>query len=256
MVAAVLTFLTAFLAIRAVLANFAAARRSRGAIGRSGIARGRIVVHRPTISISAVVALTGIRVISPVVGNPRGVARSLNVNLARDLETLSHESDDGIYGPLPLLSAASHPQFDGNDRRHGCHRGTGYSRGRCNNRGRCQCGHCGGGGRGHSAEGAGVAIAEGAPVKSKENEKEKEKEPEDKADDPSSLGSQSCGRGKSPDMSRARLPWFDRAELYVCQCGGGEMRIVCKRRDVHTIRSSLLLGDVDKRRGQIIPFAR
>lgn len=62
-----------------------------------------------------------------------------------------------------------------------------------------------------SAEGAGVAIAEGAPVKSNENENEKENEPEDAAANPSSFGSQSCGSGKSPDISLARFPWFDLA---------------------------------------------
>jgi len=60
-----------------------------------------------------------------------------------------------------------------------------------------------------SAEGAGVAIAEGGSVKSNEKENENENEPGNAAANCSSLGGQSCGRGKSPDMSRARFPWFD-----------------------------------------------
>jgi hypothetical protein len=47
-----------------------------------------------------------------------------------------------------------------------------------------------------------VPTEEGAPVKSNESKSE------DEADDPSSFGAQSCGSGKSSDMSRARFPWL------------------------------------------------
>ena len=60
-----------------------------------------------------------------------------------------------------------------------------------------------------SAEGTGVAIARGGSINSNKKENENENEPGDVAANCSSLGSQSCGRGKSPDMSRARFPWFN-----------------------------------------------